>query len=312
MTARALRPYLSYAMITFGTLSLTTIVQRVQLLLVNGFKGPYAAGLYAVAVQVSDLLPVVPAALGLVMFRRGARAVPDHYSEVVSVLRWTGAFVVAAALVRLGAMAGWLIPLVFGSHYRGSVEPLRLLLPGTVAFSLQSVLSSYLAGRGRPRIVLFAGSAGAVVGICADRSRSPPTESRGRSRRFVAVVHACYRASLQGATWCPAAGGGWDMSVAHAGSAPTTAPRPLLICFAGDRWEGNPHLRAPPPDAAIHTRLRSVIRWGSIPMRSIVTVDRIEVRPRVAKTSSWRGSPDPGASTARAERAADPAGWALG
>ncbi len=167
MTARALRPYLSYAMITFGTLSLTTIVQRVDVLLVNGFKGPYAAGLYAVAVQVSDLLLVVPAALGLVMFRRGARAVPDHYSEVVSVLRWTGAFAVAAALVAL-ATAGWLIPLVFGSHYRGSVEPLRLLLPGTVAFSLQSVLSNYLAGRGRPRIVLFAWLAGAVVGIGAD------------------------------------------------------------------------------------------------------------------------------------------------
>jgi O-antigen/teichoic acid export membrane protein len=66
------------------------------------------------------------------------------------------------------AVAGWIVPLVFSSGYRGSVLPLRLLLPGTVAFSLQSVLSQYLAGRGRPRLVLVAWTAGAVLGIGAD------------------------------------------------------------------------------------------------------------------------------------------------
>lgn len=165
--ARVLRPYLAYALITFATLSLTQIVQRVDVLLVNGFKGPHAAGLYAVAAQITDLMLVVPAALGLVMFRRGARSAPAHYADAIIVLRWTGLFAVAAALFAL-AIAAWIIPLVFGSAYRGSVEPLRLLLPGTVAFSLQSVLSQYLAGRGRPRAVLVAWLIGAVAGVGAD------------------------------------------------------------------------------------------------------------------------------------------------
>ena len=50
------------------------MVQRVDVLLVNGYEGSHAAGLYAVAVQFADLLLVVPAALGLVVFRRGASA----------------------------------------------------------------------------------------------------------------------------------------------------------------------------------------------------------------------------------------------
>jgi O-antigen/teichoic acid export membrane protein len=162
-----LRPYLAYALTTFAILSLTQIVQRVDILLVGGFRGPHAAGLYAVATQITELMLVVPAALGLVVFRRGARSVPRHYDDAVRVLMWSGAFGVAAALVAF-VIAPWIIPLVYGSAYRGSVAPLRLMLPGTVAFSLQSVLSQYLAGRGRPRVVLIAWLAGAGAGLVAD------------------------------------------------------------------------------------------------------------------------------------------------
>jgi O-antigen/teichoic acid export membrane protein len=73
-----------------------------------------------------------------------------------------------AAAIAAAALAGWLVPFVFGTAYRGSIEPLRWLLPGTLAFSLQSVLSNYIAGRGRPRLVLIAWLAGAVVAIAAD------------------------------------------------------------------------------------------------------------------------------------------------
>jgi O-antigen/teichoic acid export membrane protein len=165
--ARMLRPYLAYALITFTILSLTQIVQRFDVLLVNGFRGPRAAGLYSVAVSFTDLLLVVPGALGFVMFRRGARSEPAHFSEALAVLRWAAAFALLASLVVL-ILANRLVPLIFGSAYDGSVEPLRWLLPGTFAFSLQSVLSNYLASRGRPRIVLVAWLTGAVIGIGAD------------------------------------------------------------------------------------------------------------------------------------------------
>jgi O-antigen/teichoic acid export membrane protein len=164
---RILRPYVAYAGMSFATLSLATVVERVDVLLVNAYKGPHAAGLYAVAAQLTSLMLVVPAALGLVVFRRAARSSPDHYSEATRVLRWSGAFAVAAGVVAL-LSAAWIVPFVLGSGYRGSVEPLRLLLPGMIAFSLQSVLSNYLAGRGRPRSVLVAWLVGMVAGIGGD------------------------------------------------------------------------------------------------------------------------------------------------
>lgn len=165
--AGVLRPHLLYALITFGTLSLTQIVQRFDVLLVNGYRGPRSAGLYAVAGQLTDLMLVVPGALGFVMFRRGARESSQHLADLKQVLLWTAAFGVGACVLAL-LLANWAIPLVFGAAYRGAVAPLRWLLPGVLAFSVQSVLSNYLAGRGRPRIVLVAWLLGAVFGIVAD------------------------------------------------------------------------------------------------------------------------------------------------
>jgi O-antigen/teichoic acid export membrane protein len=165
--ARILRPYLGYALITFTTLSLTQIVQRVDVLLVNGYRGPHAAGLYSVAVSFTDLLLVVPAALGYVMFRRGARSEPAHFSEALMVLRWTGGLAAVGSLAVV-ILASRLVPLIFGPAYDPSIAPLRWLLPGAIAFSLQSVLSNYLASRGRPRVVLVAWLTGAVIGIGAD------------------------------------------------------------------------------------------------------------------------------------------------
>jgi O-antigen/teichoic acid export membrane protein len=165
--APVLRPYLAYSLMTFATLSLTQVVQRVDVLLIGGYRGPHAAGLYAVAVQVTDLMLVIPGALGLAMFRRGAHAAPSHYHDALLVLRFTALIGVVGAVLAF-LLAGWALPLVFGSGYRGSVGAFRLLLPGTIAFSLQSVLSQYLASRGRPRIVLIAWVTGAVTGLIAD------------------------------------------------------------------------------------------------------------------------------------------------
>ena len=143
-----LRPYAGYALTTFAILSLTQIVQRVDLLLVNAYRGPHAAGLYAVSVQVTDVVFVLPSALGFVIFRRGTRATQEHWSDALILLRWTFFFAVAATVV-IGLLASRIVLLLFGAAYEGSIAPLRLLLLGVVAFSTQSVISNYLASRGR-------------------------------------------------------------------------------------------------------------------------------------------------------------------
>ena len=157
-------PYAGYALATFLTISLTTLVQRADVLLISGMLGSRPAGLYAVAVQLLELLIVLPGVLGFLLFRRGARSTPDHWTDAVRALRWAAAIQVVAASVVLVA-ATPIVRLLFGSAYVDSVVAIRWLMPAAVFLGLQSVISNYIAGRGRPRSVLVAWAVGAIVGI---------------------------------------------------------------------------------------------------------------------------------------------------
>lgn len=162
-----LRPFVPFAVATFGTVVLSQVTQRVDLVIVNAYSGAREAGLYAVAVQMRDVLLVVPAALGLLVFTRSARRSPNHWSEVMQTLRITAVVSVLSATT-LAIVAPQLVRLVFGADYGGAATPIRLLLPGTVLLALQSVISGYVAGRGRPRGVLVAWAVGAVVLFIGD------------------------------------------------------------------------------------------------------------------------------------------------
>jgi O-antigen/teichoic acid export membrane protein len=83
------------------------------------------------------------------------------------VLRWT----VVLAVATTGAfavLARVTIHLLVGSQYDGAVTPLRLLLPGLVVLSAQTVISGYVVSRGYARVALTAWTIAAVTGIVAD------------------------------------------------------------------------------------------------------------------------------------------------
>jgi O-antigen/teichoic acid export membrane protein len=173
-----LRPYVGFCLAIFSTIALTQIVQRVDVLLVDGYRGARNAGLYAVAVQLSDLLLVVPAALGAVVFRRGARAESGHWEDLQQALRWTVlGTTVAGSLMCL--VAGPLVRLVIGVEYAPSVPVLRLLVPGALLLAIQSLVSNYIAARGRVRTVVVAWGTGAVVGVSGDMIVLPPYGIQG-------------------------------------------------------------------------------------------------------------------------------------
>jgi O-antigen/teichoic acid export membrane protein len=160
----SMRPYLRYALLSFGVTSLTQIVQRVDILIVGGYLGSQPAGLYAVAAQVGDVLLVVPAALGFVIFRRGALDVQSHWPDALRMIAITGAFgLLAAGTVAL--LAAPLVRAVFGAEYLGAVDALRLLMIGIAALGIQAVVSAYVAARGRPRAVFAAWATAALVNI---------------------------------------------------------------------------------------------------------------------------------------------------
>jgi O-antigen/teichoic acid export membrane protein len=126
------------------------IIFRLDLLIVNRFRGAPEAGVYAIASQFSFLLIMLPGVIASLLFPRVAsREAPAAYA--VDVTRHTS-FVMLIVCVG-GALASFALPLVYGARFADATIQFLILLPGVFFISLESVLVQYFTGTGLPAII---------------------------------------------------------------------------------------------------------------------------------------------------------------
>lgn len=131
----------------FGSIS-DVLNDRLDQILVAYLASQATLGVYAVAVNASEMLFYLPAAAATAILPLVARAHPESRPEqVVGAFRSVGLLTLVA--VGLGSLLGpLLLPLVFGAPFEASVAPFLLLLPGAFGFLALSVFSSALLASG--------------------------------------------------------------------------------------------------------------------------------------------------------------------
>jgi stage V sporulation protein B len=152
---------------------------RADLPLINLFLGAGAMGVYGMAVILTEPLLYVPQAVALVLF---PRASADE--EPRRTIRTLHATRTVLALGALGGVVLWIAaPLlrrvVAGDEFAEADLVIRILIPGIVAAALAKVLSSDLAGRGRPGLVSVAGIVAAAINIGLNLMLIPSMELAG-------------------------------------------------------------------------------------------------------------------------------------
>ncbi|MBI4241772.1 MAG: polysaccharide biosynthesis C-terminal domain-containing protein, partial [Candidatus Rokubacteria bacterium] len=140
------------------------LIIRSDMLLVNYFLGAAQAGIYAVAVNLTDLLLVFPTAVGTMLFPRVSARPEDEGSLTAAACRHTAAGMTVFCLVA-GVLAQPLILLLYGRAFGGAAAPFLLLLPGILALSLEIIFMNDLAGRGLPPIVIVVPAVGLVLNL---------------------------------------------------------------------------------------------------------------------------------------------------
>jgi O-antigen/teichoic acid export membrane protein len=161
-------PVLGREMLSFGGKSYlqtlaATLHLRIDQYMIGYLLDPTQVGLYAVAVNLTNLLLRVPDALGTVLFPRLAGSSDERaHVATAEVSRLT------LALVALGcagfALGGPVaIPVLFGARFRGAIAPMLVLLPGILMMSLYLILSRNFTSRNRQQINIVA--AGLALGI---------------------------------------------------------------------------------------------------------------------------------------------------
>jgi O-antigen/teichoic acid export membrane protein len=162
------RPMFRFGIVGYLSFLTSYFNLRLSTFLVNVFANAVQVGFYAVAVSLAETIWYISTAAATVLAPRVAGAeglAPEITTARVSrVVLWTS----AAASAALGITAPIVVRILFGSAFAPSVIAIWLLLPGIVALSVARVLSSYLLGKNRLRIDLYAALSGLVVTIVLD------------------------------------------------------------------------------------------------------------------------------------------------
>lgn len=150
---RLARDMLRYGVRLYAATTLAFLVIRVDVLLVNGYLGTAAAGLYTVAVAIVDLLFLIPVAVGFSLFPRVAEAPASDLT--LRVIRVFTPIMLVLCLVSV-AVAAPAIELLYGAPFAGAADLFYWLVPGAFGLAIATVLSQHFAGRGFPWVLVLA------------------------------------------------------------------------------------------------------------------------------------------------------------
>jgi O-antigen/teichoic acid export membrane protein len=165
--ARLARPLGAYGLAQIAAVAPAALNAQLDQLVLSQTVPPADLGRYAVAVSLT-LLPIpLVSAIGHVAFPRLAaqRTVTGATRKLQRIAVLGSAGLATGMLIPLALVAHWLVPLVFGASYSGTVPLLWILTPGAVFLACGQVVGDLLRGRNRPIVVAWAEGLAAVFTV---------------------------------------------------------------------------------------------------------------------------------------------------
>lgn len=160
------RDLFSYSTIAFFSNCLYFIALRVDYWIIGLFNSKEQLGYYALAVRLSQLIWILPTLLAALILPKVGK-IDFKNQNIERLIRLIFSFNVFGALL-LAFSCNYLIPLIFGKDFSGSILPFCLILPGIVFLSLQIILSAYFSGKGEIKTNLITSTVLLIVIILLD------------------------------------------------------------------------------------------------------------------------------------------------
>lgn len=179
-----LEPLLMKSLLGFGLKShvgniLKDLSYRLDVLILGLFLPSRDIGFYVVAVTVTEVLWVIPDAVGLVLLPRVARMTKDEsrrFTPLVNMVVTVTALLVAAGMY---GISGFFLPLVFGKDYTPALSALWILIPGALFMVVWKILANDLLGRGHPVGYSVSSAVSLIVMVVFDFILAPHYGIRG-------------------------------------------------------------------------------------------------------------------------------------
>jgi O-antigen/teichoic acid export membrane protein len=143
------RTSVGYGARAYTAALLAYLIVRSDMLLVNSLRGTAEAGIYSIAVQVADLIYLLPMSIGMVLFPRLTRHSEGDPVFAMKVTRHT-AFLLFLLCAAAAILARPAVQLLYGPSFTPAVSALWWLLPGIWAYGVANQISAQLASSGMP------------------------------------------------------------------------------------------------------------------------------------------------------------------
>ena len=160
---------------------LAYLVGRVNLLLVNSYRGGVAAGEFSISVALAETIHLLPTVVALNLFPRVARG--DASGDTGAVFR-SLTLVYACLCAATIPVAGPAIRLLYGHSFSEAATIYYWMLPGIFSYGMVSVLAYHFAGRGFP----FEALAVWIPGLVLNFAIAFPLLSRHASVNYAAFA----------------------------------------------------------------------------------------------------------------------------
>jgi O-antigen/teichoic acid export membrane protein len=164
--AQTIREMTRYSALSYTSVTLQFLVQRLDVLLLSSLQDMGQVGLYSVAYGTAELLLLLPQRFGALYLPRVAGAATsgerDRELPRASSLVSVGTLVCGSVLA---LVVPWGLPLLYGRSFAPAVPLFLLLLPGVAALATCSVLGAFIAGVGEVRTTLRISAAGLALNV---------------------------------------------------------------------------------------------------------------------------------------------------
>jgi O-antigen/teichoic acid export membrane protein len=163
---------------------------RTDQILMGFLASEAALGVYAVAVNASEVLLYLPAATATALLPAAARADGGLRTEQALRAFRSAAVVTAVAGLAAALVGPVVLPLAFGAPFEASVTPFLWLLPGALGFAAIAVFSSALMAASSPGLSSVGPLVSLVLGVALDLVLIPRFEASGAAAAACAAFVA--------------------------------------------------------------------------------------------------------------------------
>ncbi len=124
---------------------------RLDMLLINFFMNPLAVGYYSISVAIVEKLWLISQSASIILFTKVSSERDERVlKEFTPIVSRSILLVTALGSALIFFISRWMVIFLFSEAYLPAVQPLQILLIGTVAVSCSRILGNDIAGRGRP------------------------------------------------------------------------------------------------------------------------------------------------------------------